>query len=269
MPRRRSREDEEGAENHERWLVSYADFITLLFAFFVVMYAISSVNESKYRALSDSLGAAFTGSARHPATSVSPDAADTVVQPELPPPGRRQRSNEALKREREQMTIIARDILRVLEPLVQEGKVRVMQKAHGITVEINASVLFAPGEARLTDESNHALTAIALVLKDDHHAVQIEGHTDNTPISTAFFPSNWELSAVRAGSVVRLFSRHGVAEERLSAIGYGSTRPVGDNATPEGRLRNRRVEVAILANLPDKPVDVPIPSTQGSDATNG
>jgi chemotaxis protein MotB len=249
------RKHEEDHDNHERWLVSYADFITLLFAFFVVMYAISSVNEKKYQILSESLGAAF---GKPPPPPVAHPISETALtQPLLEFP-KKSRVNDALKREREQMTTIARNILNALAPLVQEGKVRVTQQSRGITVEINASVLFAPGEARLTPESGAALRAVADVLKDDHHAIQVEGHTDNIPISTAVFPSNWELSAVRASSVVRLFIGSGVDEERLTAVGFGSTQPVGDNLTPEGRLRNRRVQVMILASLPEKTVEVPI-----------
>lgn len=263
MSRRRNRDAPEEGENHDRWLVSYADFITLLFAFFVVMYAISSVNENKYRVLSESLGAAF---GRTPPVTMSYRPADTVVQPELPPLPKKPRLSEAMKQERQQMTAMAQNILRVLQPLVQEGKVRVTQQAQGITVEINASVLFAPGEARLADESSQALKAVAQVLKDDHHAVQVEGHTDDTPINTIAFPSNWELSAVRASSVVRLFVQSGVQEQRLSAVGYGATRPVGDNSVSEGRLRNRRVQIMILANLPDKAIEVPIPALPAAQA---
>lgn len=250
MTMRRRRQEEE-PDNHERWLVSYADFITLLFAFFVVMYAISSVNENKYRALAASLGAAFTG-----VPTVVEPVVRTTVPVKLPP--RRPKESEALRRERDQMTKIARDILDVLAPLVDQGKVRVTQLSRGITVEINASVLFAPGEAKLATASNDALQAVAEVLKNDHREIQVEGHTDDIPIANASFPSNWELSAVRASSVVRLFAQNGVAESRLTAVGYGATRPVDDNATAQGRLRNRRVQVLISANLPDRPVEIPV-----------
>lgn len=246
---------EEEAENHERWLVSYADFITLLFAFFVVMYALSSVNEGKYKDLSRSLIGAFSGSASRPAIrDTRPSGASSLPRPILPRP----RQNEALRRERERLTNIARDIQNVLAPLVEQGKVRVTQSSRGVSVEINASVLFAPGDANLTEEHAAALRTIAAVLKDDEHAIQVEGHTDSTPIRNARFPSNWELSAVRAGSVVRLFIDNGIAQERLTAVGHGPTRPVESNETAQGRLRNRRVAVMILSAIPDGAVDVPV-----------
>jgi len=243
---------EDEPENHERWLVSYADFITLLFAFFVVMYALSSVNEGKYRVLSDSLLNAF-GNA--PAIS----GLDQVSAPiQLKNAASQQRTSAALRREREQLTRIARDIMTVLAPLVDQGKVRVTQTDRGVTVEINASVLFAPGNAKLAAETSEALKAVAVVLKNDSHAIQVEGHTDSVPISNATFPSNWELSAVRASSVVRLFTDNGVAESRLTAVGKGPTQPVGDNETADGRLRNRRVAILILSRLPEPVTEVPV-----------
>lgn len=246
---------QEEPDNHDRWLVSYADFITLLFAFFVVMYAISSLNEGKYRVLSNALTGAFgkvmIQTPAQPEMSPSP----TVKLEPLPIV---RKNTEALRKEREHMTGVARDILAVLEPLVREGKVRVTQTNRGVTIDINASVLFAPGEAKLNEDSNQALKAIASVLKNDNHAIEVEGHTDNVPIKNSTFPSNWELSAVRASTVVRLFSENGVDAGRLTAVGQGPKQPVGSNDTAEGRSRNRRVTVMILALLPDNPVDVPV-----------
>lgn len=255
---RRQRYDEEEGGNHERWVVSYADFITLLFAFFVVMYALSSVNEGKYRVLSDSLLNAFGRPPGAPAAPIPSDLAPGAapILPRALPA--RPRNAEAIRREREQLTAVARDLLEVLAPLVEQGKVRVTQTPRGVNVEINASVLFAPGDARLSDGSVAALSAVAEVLRNDDHAIQVEGHTDSVPIRTAVFPSNWELSAVRASSVVRLFVDGGIAEERLSAVGHGATRPVESNETAQGRLRNRRVSVQILSNLPEERTEVPL-----------
>ncbi|MDK6079713.1 flagellar motor protein MotD [Massilia varians] len=241
----RKRYDDGVQENHERWLISYADFITLLFAFFVVMYAISIVNEGKYAVLSDALGDAFGG------RSVAPQA-HTSVEPVLPLSHIVNRKRlEAARRERERMEILAKDLTATLMPLVKSGQVRVTQNARGIGIELNASVLFAQGEATLQQEAREVLGAVAGLLKDAPQRIEVEGHTDNLPITNERFASNWELSAVRAASVVRLFIESGVQDVRLSAIGHGATRPVAPNDTPANQARNRRVAVMILASVPE------------------
>lgn len=246
---------EEEHDNHERWMVSYADFITLLFAFFVVMYAMSSVNEGKYRVVADSLVGAFGNAPPMAATGSAPVP---VAAPLVPKLVQSRRGSETIRREKEHMTRMARDIIKALGPLVSQGKVRVTQSPRGVRVEINASVLFATGDAKLSDATSQVLKDVAAVLKDDSHAIQVEGHTDSMPIKSAFFPSNWELSAVRASSVVRLFSESGIAEDRMTAIGKGPTQPVDDNQTAEGRLRNRRVTIIILSVLPEQSTEVPV-----------
>jgi chemotaxis protein MotB len=241
---------DDGPENHERWLISYADFITLLFAFFVVMYAISSVNEGKYQVFSSALVSAFGG---------GPPPPSATLQQALPIPNVQQRRRqEALKRERETMSKLAQGLRSTMAPLVKEGRLRVTQNSRGVTVEINASELFDPGEAKLTPEAEEVLGSLAEILRKDPHAVQVEGHTDTTPISNPQFPSNWELSAVRAASVVRLFIRNGVPGGRLSAIGYADHIPVALNDDPVGRARNRRVAVTILSNLSDADIMSPV-----------
>lgn len=248
--RRARRRFDDDPENHERWLISYADFITLLFAFFVVMYAISSVNLGKYKVFSDALGDAFGGAGAAPPTHTE------IQSLPIPNPAQRKR-NEQIKREKEQMTRLAKDLSSTLAPLVKEGKVRVTQNSRGVSVEINASVLFNPGDARLTGESREALTAVATLLKDDPHAVQVEGHTDSTPIRNALFPSNWELSAVRAGTVVRLFIESGIAPSRMTAVGHADNQPVAANEDPDVRARNRRVAITILSGIPDPATEIP------------
>lgn len=246
----------EEADNHDRWLVSYADFMTLLFAFFVVMYAISSLNEGKYRVLSNALNGAFGTALQAQGAVPQMKSPTTSVIDSLPLV--RPRQQEMLKKEREKMTVVAKDILTVLEPLVREGKVKVTQTSRGVSIEINASLLFGQGEAKLHPDSIQALNAIASVLKADHHDIQVEGFTDNLPIKNSQFPSNWELSAVRASSVARLFMENGVDENRITAVGQGPKSPVGSNETVEGRARNRRVTITILAVLPETPIDVPV-----------
>jgi len=235
-------------ENMERWLVSYADFITLLFAFFVVMYAISSVNEGKYRVMSDSLISAFKEA----------PSSDKLIQmdtksPEMltgtgKPIGKTVPQPQTVERQQaaDRMKKVAKNVLQAMQPLIQDGQVRVTQSPRGITVEINASVLFKSGDAILQPQSSEALAAVAHVLTQIENPIQVEGHTDNIPINSPSLPSNWELSSARAGSVVRLFTERGVPAARMVAIGYADNRPVDTNATLDGRSRNRRVNVLIL-----------------------
>ncbi|TAL21080.1 MAG: flagellar motor protein MotD, partial [Nitrospirae bacterium] len=196
MARKRKPEEH---ENLERWLVSYADFITLLFAFFVVMYAISQVNEGKYKVLSDSLLQAFQNPSTAPPLPVqrvivtdpksqSAPKADAIM------PRKSDAQAVMLKKETEKMKGIAKDIMKALERLVKAGKVRVTQSNRGIAVEINASVLFGSGQASLEGDSLKVLKAVAEVLVDVDNHIQVEGYSDNAPIQSVMFPSNWELS---------------------------------------------------------------------------
>jgi chemotaxis protein MotB len=255
-------------ENHERWLVSYADFITLLFAFFVVMYAISSVNEGKYRVLSDSLVNAFQNIPRSetpiPVGKEVPSAqpaSNNLIRHALPVRKGDTAQDIIRKKQEVKMKIIAKDILQVLAPLVKGGQVSVTQSSRGIAVQINASVLFAPAQADLEGESVKALTAVAKVLGPTENAIQVEGYSDNSPIRTSAYPSNWELSSARASSVVRLFVASGVGADRLVAMGYGENRAVDSNDTAEGRARNRRVTIMILSDAKDKVTELPVTTT--------
>jgi chemotaxis protein MotB len=264
MAIKRRREDEH--ENHERWLVSYADFITLLFAFFVVMYAISNLNEGKYRVLSDALLMAF----RHDRV-VTPQSAGvapinrTTATPTQP---LRPKVADPMRREQERKLLdLAGKIKEALAPLVRTGQVRLTQLPKGIAVEISASVLFAPGQANLQPDSIEALQAVAQVLTGTPDTIQVEGHTDNVPIASAQFPSNWELASARASSVVRLFVASGVAPARLTASGYADNRPVESNDTVEGRARNRRVTLLIIAApLPGETGAAPTGNSHGAGA---
>ena len=259
---RRKRPEEH--DNHERWLVSYADFITLLFAFFVVMYALSTVNEGKYRILSDSMVSAF----RNVQTNTSSEMV-TVIPPPIPVI---QKQNQAAKaqdvvkqKQRDKMRNVAKDILEVMAPLIEQGKVRVLETSRGVTIEINDSILFSPGHALLQPALVKAMRAIADVLVPTDFPITIEGHTDNVPINTPQFPSNWELSAVRATTVLRLFSDAGVAAERLTAIGYADTRPVEPNVLADGRARNRRVTILIDSAVPEKGQEVDLRGATPAD----
>jgi len=238
----RRRPYEQDTENHERWLISYADFITLLFAFFVVMYAVSVVNIGKYTVLSEALGDAFGGRG-------AANRSNTMVEVDALPLSNilAHKRAEAARRDRERLDLLAHKLDSILKPLVNSGKVRVTQTARGVTLEINASVLFDEGDAALTPAARTTLQTVAGLLKDDPHGIEVEGFTDNMPIGNPAFASNWELSAVRATTVVRLFVANGVAEERLAAVGRGANRPVAPNTDSVGRARNRRVAITILS----------------------
>lgn len=216
----------------DRWMVSWADFTTLLFALFVVLYASSTVNKNKTQQVSHSLGQAF-GSAQ-PVAKQLPQ--QTPVKAAL----------NSEQHQAQKMTAIANDIRRALGALIAGGKVSVTQNARGIGIDINASLLFATGEAQLSATSVQVTAAVADVLARYPYAIQIEGHTDSTPIHNAQFASNWELSSVRASSVVRRLVQSGVAEDRLAVIGHGANQPLDENGSAEGRARNRRVHVLIV-----------------------
>ncbi len=229
-------------ENHERWLVSYADFITLLFAFFVVMYAISSVNEGKYRVLSNSMVEAFN---KNQAGMYTGDTIMEFNSGNYETFRKDGATTEGYTVFDERMREIANDILSVMDNLVKEGQVRVKISRKGVTVDINAGVLFNAGEAALGEKPAAIMQSVAEKLKKKPNKIVIEGHTDDTPISTSVYPSNWELSSARASSVVRLFIDSGVEPSRLTVVGYADQKPVESNHLEEGRARNRRVSVIV------------------------
>lgn len=261
----------EERENHERWLISYADFITLLFAFFVVMYSISSINEGKYRVLSDALVAAFRNApqslqpiqvgefVRSPVnanTSVikNPNVVDLpnfpVLRTRYDPvrmltPEEAERAQQAMKR-------MTEEIEQAMAPLIDRELIRVRRSTGWVEVEINTSILFPSGSARLSAEAIPILERLAEILRPFPNPIHVEGFTDNVPINTPAFPSNWELSAARAASVVHLFTKANIDPQRMAAIGFGEYRPVADNSTEEGRSKNRRVVIVVLAELQDQ-----------------
>lgn len=269
MSKRRQKQEEH--ENHERWLVSYADFITLLFAFFVVMYALSSINEGKYRVLSNSIVKAFQNapSSDSLAPTASPKSGNVgkvkmpIAPIQLLPTAKDIEKKKEKEQRREKMKSVAGTLLEVMEPLLRGGQVKVTESNRGISIEINASLLFAPAQADLNKETVNVLKAVAQVLATDTHQVQIEGHTDSLPIKSPVFPSNWELSSARASSVTRLFVENGVAPERIVVIGYADNRSVDTNDTAEGRARNRRVTVMILAENEGETVDLSLDPDTG------
>ncbi|MDP2901705.1 MAG: flagellar motor protein MotD [Methylovulum sp.] len=285
---RHRRKVADDADNHDRWLVSYADFITLLFAFFVVMYSISSVNEAKYKSLTHSIGTAFShknqppiGNTNDPTQSgtpipvVKPNPLDNPTTEETEK--KRQLSEEILK-ERRQLNQVSDQLKSALGPFIDMNLVTVTSNDYWISLEMNSELLFLSGEAELSKKSTPVLEKIAEVINPMQNAINVEGHTDNVPIANVKFRSNWDLSSARATSVVQEFAKLGIGPARLSAIGYGEFHPIADNATQEGRFKNRRVllvlmsqafsrygasdeERAKLLNLaPTTPVDSPAPN---------
>ncbi len=232
MPRKRRHEEH---ENHERWLVSYADFITLLFAFFTSMYAISSVNEGKFRILSEALVIAFNSSIY---TSAKQEEGTKIVKIKRP-----SLTDEFRKR----FTGDYQRLMTALQDQIKNKKLSLLLDERGIIVRINEGVLFEPGSDRLVEEGYGVLDEVALALKDLPNQIRIEGHTDNIPIKTERFPSNWDLSSARALRILKYFIKFfDYDPRRLSAVGYGEFRPIASNDTPSGRARNRRVDILIL-----------------------
>ena len=243
MMQRDRRKMLEDSHNHERWLISYADFMTLLFGFFVVMYAISSVNEGKYKVLSNALNEVFTQrdvtlapiqigettqtktpndlDKKNPSAGVDNDPGDTYLQ---------SMATEAQQR---------------LAGVLGKGDFDVKGNDQWLEINLDAAVLFETGEASLGPLAHDVLHEVVGMLGDAKNPVTVEGYTDDVPISTTRYASNWELSAARAAAVVRAFAGLGLDPDRLAAVGYGEQHPVATNATPEGRAHNRRVTILV------------------------
>ena len=261
--------------NHEAWAIPYGDLITLLLAFFVVMYAISSINEGKFRVLSDSLQAAFRGTPRtlepvqvgQKTRGNGADISMSVVQQSMiegqprkmleaiPLNNSKEEGAGAAPYQRtaqhspvaQQLARVADELEKALQALVDANLVAVRRHEFWLEVEVRTDILFASGDARLSDKAIPALDALAGTLVKYPNPVRVEGHTDNQPINTSHFPSNWELSAARAANVVHRFARAGISPQRLSMIGFGEYRPAQSNDTAAGRDANRRVIIVILA----------------------
>ena len=273
---RRRKKHEEHA-NHEAWAIPYADLLTLLLAFFVVMYAISSVNAGKYRVLSDSLFAAFRGAPRSlqpvqvgdKQVGTGADMNSTIVQQSqlegrdqsriapVPiatgtrPSGSGDSTANKLPAQAaaaaQALSKLADQVAEAMNQLVQKDLVTIRRNDFWIEVEMKTDILFPSGSARLADSAVSILEQLGGVLAPFPNPIRVEGHTDNKPIKTALFSSHWELSAARAGSVVRVLANYGVDPSRLAVIGYGEQRPLKANDSAEGRNANRRVVIVILS----------------------
>jgi chemotaxis protein MotB len=286
MPRahgRKRRGHAAAHDNDERWLLTYADMITLLMALFMVLFSISSVNISKYRTLQLALKAAFSGdilpggkSIEQPGASANssraPTTIDTPAIVRLTPnvtselehvsggqSGSAQSSAQsaatsaasvqvsAAQQEQANFEALQRELNEYAAKHGFAKSVHVAIEQRGLAIRVlTDSLLFASGSAALESQGQPLLTEIAALLNIDHvHPIAVEGNTDNVPISGGAFPSNWELSTARASSVVRFLIAKGVDSQRLSAVGYAEQRPIATNSTPAGRALNRRVEIVL------------------------
>jgi chemotaxis protein MotB len=223
-------------ENHERWLVSYADFITLLFAFFVVMYSVSSVNEGKYRVLSDSLSSSFS--------HTKPVGELSIMNLPI------EKNRQIVVKERQETKDNVRSFIKVANAIttakVPNG-VKVTSTDRGLSIQIQDEALFSSGSADINPQIQEFLDLIAGLVVDLPNYIAVEGHTDNQAIRSLKYPSNWDLSTSRANSLVRYFTEtHHLASERFSSTGYAGTRPLESNSSPHGQAANRRVEMIVL-----------------------
>jgi chemotaxis protein MotB len=242
--------------NHERWLISYADFITLLFATFVALYALSKSDAAKAAVAAESMRIAFGSNDDKmipqeaisemaiPSSHPKPIPGDTNIPPPQKP------RKEAGKQEFEEMK------QEVEEYLITKGmlnKVSVDVQERGLVVSLKEAGFFESGKADVREESYQVVQEIANKISQFRNPVRIEGHTDNVPIHSRTFPTNWELSSTRATNMARLLvDKFGVPPGKISATGYGEHRPTSENDTPGGRSRNRRVDLVLLSSSAEK-----------------
>jgi chemotaxis protein MotB len=259
--------------NHEAWVIPYADLLTLLLALFVVLYAMSSVNTTKYRALAQAISAAFNGTQQviHPLQPNTPQASLTLpagvpspvpsaplakmlvsvpAQQLMAPIKERasQADRNKLNSEQQDLERIRSQVEHALQPLIDKHMVVVRRTTSWLEIEIRTDILFPSGVATVSPSANQVLTSLGEILAPFGNPLRIEGYTDDVPINTALYPSNWELSAARAASVARLFADHGVDPDRLGIVGWGQYHPSADNVSQDGRNRNRRVLVVVLSD---------------------
>jgi chemotaxis protein MotB len=273
MARKKKHEDH---VNHEAWAIPYGDLVTLLFALFTVMYAMSSVNEGKFRVLSDSLIAAFHGAPKSiqpvnigekepgkggdkPLVGLAPTALMKLKDqktsidgaPRDPTQTETRVSNEAPGA----LIRMEREVQDAMQALIDAKLVTIRRESMWLEIEINTDILFPSGSGEFSTAAEPVLDKLADVLKPFPNPIRVEGHTDDRPIKTAAFPSNWELSAARSASVVHEFTKAGIDPLRLEIVGFGEYHPRQSNETAEGRNANRRVAILVLeAVAPGAPV---------------
>jgi chemotaxis protein MotB len=228
--------------SHERWLVSYADFITLLFAFFVVMYSTAQIDRKKVGQLAAAIQVAFQQMGAFPGP-VNPALLKALPPVIEPPPATTLRGAE----ENGDVSKLRRELEQALQQEIARNEVALRTGPDGLVISLREAGFFDSGSAGIKAHSLPAFTRIANVLKEHKCRVRIEGYTDNIPIHNAQFPSNWELSTARSTEMVRLLiTEYGFPPDLLSAAGYAEYHPVASNSTVAGRAQNRRVDIVIL-----------------------
>ena len=271
MRKRRPQVIEDNQET-DRWLISYADFITLLFAFFVVMYSVSQVNESKYKILSDSLVKAFDTPRRsdHPiqigqvSRALQPITGDDREQPELDSENEEKGSMDSQNfASSEEFKELEQGLKDSLGDLIEQDFAEIKSDANWININLRSGLLFPSGSDNLNDGSDVLMEEVARHLNTNLQLILVHGHTDNIPIATERFPSNWELSAARGVAVVRKLQDKGVAPNRMSVEGHGEFQPIAPNNTADGRTRNRRVVISISRKrkVPKAEIETPLKAT--------
>ncbi|MGB5326323.1 MAG: flagellar motor protein MotB, partial [Pseudomonadales bacterium] len=230
-----------------RWMVSYADFMTLLMAFFVVMYSISQVSEQKYRVLSETLSQAFNAPVEreNPLLDGEPQHSFTATPIDLSGHALEDRPGNDANEVPATFTRISEELEQRFESLLEQEVVAISGDERWLQIELPSSVLFDSGGAELNEVAVQIVGEIAQTLVAHDNVIKVEGFTDDIPIRTVAFKSNWELSAARAAAVVRELQDSGIDPARLAAVGYGAHQPAHSNRSEEGRSRNRRIVLMV------------------------
>jgi chemotaxis protein MotB len=270
-----ARKKRESSENHERWLVSYADFITLLFAFFVVMFASSQTDKSKTQAISDSVEKALKGESFNSVVSaVLGGTIDTKGQgsAQMKGPGGVKKELKTVELKRDGQIAELLPSLQVLSKElgseIRAGKLKISMGARGLIISFTQAALFPSGEDEIAKDFYPGIQKIANAIKQVPNPVRLEGHTDSVPIHNSRFKSNWDLSAARSIELLEVFVASGMPAERISIAGYADTAPVESNETEAGRQRNRRVDMVVLnrTGVQGEPERMSVPAQQAEAA---
>jgi chemotaxis protein MotB len=248
MARKKKRQE---PVNHERWLVSYADFITLLFAFFVVMFATSQTDKSKAQEVSDSVKKALEGQSFDSVVKVilggTVDHTGQGNNQKRGPGGDKPVKLDDKKPQSTVDLISSLDVLsKQLAPEIKSGKLQISMVPRGLAISFTQAALFPSGEDEIAKDTYSSIQMIAEAMQKIPNPARMEGHTDALPIHNSRFRGNWELSAARSIALLQALTSLGVDKDRLSIAGYADTNPLEDNGTEKGRAKNRRVDIIIL-----------------------